>query len=390
MPNTDIKNAFQALALDEHRNAFTPAVWYLPNKTATPEEVEARRQEEVLAEKKYWRVLKQAKDLKACGEATDQDVNDAAHEVNKAARAWNKSSCRRVEFQNRLELHPNLKQVWFPGYHVNIGGGSSNTLKNEGDMEEMSNIVFSWMLDQVDKYLSVDESFIINEQNEREKTFAKLNQVFENWNATITAQKTESWGNWAWHQTKATLSAIAHPLTPTNEPAYKKIRTYSWGLGRMQDSYTAMYWANGKKKRTPGEYAIGEDGKSLGDTFEFIHPVVNFRVEQFDQLNGADGTNPIYKPIDSSASMRYSRRAMVDSQGNPFFEYDIGTSKRPLPEWKIGGLDSYERLAITGDAAYDYVDNLDKQLNTGIRTVRRPPGPREEKPNESLSGTTFV
>lgn len=386
----NIKNAFQALALDEHRNAFSPAVWYLPNKTATLEEVEARKQEEMLAERKYWRTLKQAKDLKACGKATDQDVNDAAHEVNEAARAWNKSSRRRVKFQNRLELHPNLKQVWFPGYHINIGGGSDGTLKNEGDMEEMSNIVFSWMLDQVDEFLSVDESFIIDQINEREKVLVQLNQQLDKWDAKITAQQTESWSDWAWRRAKETASALRHPLTPTTAPAYKKRRSYGWGVGDMKDSFTPMYWANGSKKRTPGAYDIAEDGKPLGNTFEFIHPVVNFRVTQFEKMNQADSTHPIYKPVDPSPDMRYARRKMKDAQGNPFFEYDIGSSKRPLPEWKLGGLDSYERLAIAGDAAYDYVDNLDEQLKTGVRTVRRPAGPRQEETTEPRSSQGFT
>jgi hypothetical protein len=38
----------------------------------------------------------------------------------------------------------------------------------------------------------------------------------------------------------------------------------------------------------------------------------------------------------------------------------------PLPEWRLGGVDSYERLAITSKAAYDYVDELDLDLKTGI------------------------
>lgn len=375
----NIKNAFQALALDEHRNAFSPAVWYLPNETATPEEVETRKQEEILAEKNYWRTLQQAKDLKASGKATDQDVNDAAREVNKAARAWNKSSRRRVKFQNRLELHPSLKQVWFPGYHINIGGGSNGTLENKGDMEEMSNIVFSWMLDQIDEFLSVDESFIINEQNEREKKFKELNQILESWDAKITTQASEPWTDWLRRHVKTAASVVTRPLEPVQEPAYKKRRVYEWGLGELEDSFTAMYWLNGSKKRTPGEYAIAEDGNPLGDTFEFIHPVVNFRVTQFEKMNREDRSHPLYKPIETSPQMRYSRRKVVDAQGTARFEYEIGSANRPLPEWKLGGLDSYERLSIAGEAAYDYVDVLDEQLGTGVRTVRRPPGPHDEE-----------
>lgn len=47
----------------------------------------------------------------------------------------------------------NLCQCWFPGVHINIGGGSDETLKeekkSEGDLESMANITFAWMVDRV-------------------------------------------------------------------------------------------------------------------------------------------------------------------------------------------------------------------------------------------------
>ena len=49
----------------------------------------------------------------------------------------------------------------------------------------------------------------------------------------------------------------------------------------------------------------------------------------------------------------------------------LGDVYKRQPEWRLGGLDSYERLAITGKAAYDYVDELDLYLKTGIKTPRR-------------------
>lgn len=41
----------------------------------------------------------------------------------------------------------NLIQCWFPGIHVNIGGGSDDGLKRtpKGDLESMANTTFAWM-----------------------------------------------------------------------------------------------------------------------------------------------------------------------------------------------------------------------------------------------------
>ncbi|KAJ5902255.1 hypothetical protein N7495_002783 [Penicillium taxi] len=375
----NIKNAFQALALDEHRNAFSPSVWHLSNKTATPEEVQQRRDEEDQAEKDYWSTLQQAKDLKAGGKATDKQVNDAARHVNEAARAWNKASRERVIFQNRLELHPTLKQVWFPGYHIHVGGGSNDTLKNEGDMEEMSNITFHWMLDQVKIYLSLDERYIAGEHHERESNLAAINSAYTKWKTTEQSLETTSWGNKAWKNIKAVASALKHPLSFFNEPAYKALREYGWGTGILNDSFTAIYWLNGQKRRTPGEYAM-ENGEPLGDTFEFIHPVVNFRYENFKKINRKDHKHILYSPI--GPAVKYERWKTTDSNENVSFVYHIGNSPKPIPEWKLGGLDAYERLSIAGTTAYDYVDNLDEELKTGIRTIRRTARDRSELSTE--------
>lgn len=341
-------------------------MWYLPNKTATPEEVEVRKKEEVEAEAKYWTTLQEAKDLKAGGKATDKEVNDAAHDVNEAARAWNKATRRRIKSENRVGIHSELKQVWFPGYHVNIGGGDTETLENIGDMEEMSSITFAWMLDQIKVHLSINERFIIQEHNARERYIQKLNQTFIAWE-TAEAKRTASFKGWIYHAAKATASVIIHPLKSGIEPAYKGIRAYGWGTGELINSFTPMYWLNGKHWRTPGQYG-SKDGKYLGETFEFVHPVVNFRVEYMKELHKKNGKHPLYMPL--SPGSTYERRKVEDTEGNVGFEYYMGNSTRPLPEWKLGGLDSYERLTITGEAAYIYVDMLDDEMRTGLRTVR--------------------
>ncbi|KAJ5214920.1 hypothetical protein N7468_010599 [Penicillium chermesinum] len=381
----DIKHAFQALALDESRRAFAPVLFYIPKEDASEAEVEVKKRAEKEAEDKYWDCLEFAEKTKARSDATDQEVNDAAKNANLAAKNWNAASRDRVKYQNRKERNSTLKQVWFPGYHINIGGGSSDTLNNEGDMEEMSTITFSWMLDQIKPHLSIDERFILDEYRKRQRRFVDLNDTYLKWKAFNDARKAETWADWAWRNASSTTTALIHPLTPSKEvipekPAYEGLREYGWGIGQMKDSYTKMYWANLHHYRTPGQYATTKEGKtvkSLGDTCEYIHPVVNYRVEQTKEIHKKNPKIPAYKPRGAF----YNRRKVVDQKtGRRFFEYDICGCPRPIEEWRLGGLDSYERLAITGEEAYKYVQELDDDLHTGIVTRPRTVLPHEDAP----------
>ena len=284
--------------------------------------------------------------------------------VNETARAWNKATRRRVKFEDRLKVHSELKQVWFPGYHVNIGGGSSDTLDNVGDMEEMSNITYSWMLDQIKSHLSIDERFIMGAMKDREEYLQKLNQKYENWEASVNASKRESIKEWVVNAAKS----IVHPVKALDPPEYKGIRRYGWGEGILLNSFTSFYYLNGKKWRTPGEYGT-KNGKYAGETFEYIHPVVNYRVERMKQLNKHNNKlHALYKPL--APSSNYKRWKETDDQGNVTYKYTIGNSTKVLPEWKLGVQDSYERLAIAGLPAYEYVDVLDDEVNGGFRTER--------------------
>lgn len=75
---TDIEHAYHALALDERRKAFRPTLWYIPNDMPA-------------------RLAKEGKPI------------------------------------------PELKQVWFPGVHINIGGGSDDCIQQmNGDLERKS------------------------------------------------------------------------------------------------------------------------------------------------------------------------------------------------------------------------------------------------------------
>ncbi|KAJ5189162.1 hypothetical protein N7491_005486 [Penicillium cf. griseofulvum] len=347
----NVKHAFQALALDEHRNAFSPTLWYLHKlENVTSEQIQVQKGIVDQKAQKWDDILQDAISLKGSGRASDEDVNNAARKLNETARALNEETRKliKLEDDHKHQNHPRtLKQVWFPGYHINIGGGSNETLQDEGNMEEMSHITFSWMLDQIKPYLSLNEESISEEREEREYHMSTL------------VENTEVLGGWA--QGKAAAIASVFKRTSTSSvKSVEKRRSYGWGTSSLEDSFTAFYYLNGSKRRTPGSYdPFDKDGILLGESFEFIHPVVGFREQQIKD----------YTPI--GRGVKFERRKVVDENGRPGYVYDLGNSRKPLPEWRLGGLDSYERLAITGKAAYDYVDELDLYLKTGVKTPRR-------------------
>lgn len=344
------------MALDEHRNAFSPTLWYLHKLgNVTSEQIQTQKSMVDQQAQKWDNLLQDAITLKGSGRASDEDVNNAARKLNETARALNQETRKllKLEDDHKHQHHPRtLTQVWFPGYHVNIGGGSDETLKNEGNMEEMSNITFSWMLDQIKPYLSLNEDSLSEEREEREY---HISTIVEN---TV---HDESLGSWAQRKVAAIASAFKLKQPPTSSvESVDKRRSYGWGTGPLEDSFTAFYYANGSARRRPGNYApFDKEGNLLGESFEFIHPVVGFREKQIKD----------YTPI--GRGVKFDRRKVVDENGRPGYVYDMGDARNPLPEWRLGGIDSYERLAITGKAAYDYVDELDLYLKTGIKTHRQ-------------------
>ena len=113
----DIKHAFHALALDEHRGPFSPTLWHFPAKDANkkPENMKSR---DVL-----W------------SEWLNVHSNKNSTEAQLQA-AWSALVDREM-YDQLKETDSNLLQVWFPGVHINIGGGSDDLLSEslKGDFE---------------------------------------------------------------------------------------------------------------------------------------------------------------------------------------------------------------------------------------------------------------
>ncbi|KAF3922875.1 hypothetical protein AA313_de0206844 [Arthrobotrys entomopaga] len=88
------ENAFHALALDERRMPFTPTLWRLPIPAAS---------------------------------------------------------------ERHTDIVPNLKQVWFPGVHTNVGGGYAD--------QEIADLTLVWMIDQFTSFLGFDLDYVKSLRN---------------------------------------------------------------------------------------------------------------------------------------------------------------------------------------------------------------------------------
>lgn len=128
----------------------------------------------------------------------------------------------------------NLIQCWFPGVHINIGGGSQDGLKKtpKGDLECMANTSFAWMVDRCRPFLRFEEkvlSFITQQY------FEKLQKL-------------------------------------TDRSVEKS--TSGWGVGPYQKAFKGVLnTIIGEEIRTPGHYLDKLDAR------EYIHPVVFHAME---------------------------------------------------------------------------------------------------------------
>lgn len=141
-----VRHAFQALALDEHRNPFSPAVW-------------------------------ERMDMRKCT--------------------------------------VDLRQVWFPGAHSNVGGGY--------DDQEIANISLAWMMDQL---ASIGVAF---QSDYIDRIFADSVRYYYNP-----------------RKLPARVSNIfARPVTKqwAIEPVFEKHKPVRpWGLGEIYESEIGFVW----------------------------------------------------------------------------------------------------------------------------------------------------
>ncbi|KAI0390447.1 hypothetical protein F5Y17DRAFT_461757 [Xylariaceae sp. FL0594] len=326
-----IKHAYHAMALDEHRKPFDTTMWHYPQSDGT-----GKPKHPVEELKARWEKVRDTDG------ASEQTLNQAWVDL--------------VEAKMHEELKgadSELVQVWFPGYHINIGGGSDDLLKKkEGDFEQISMITLAWMVEQLRPHLA----FEINVTNFWDQDrFLIMRPHVE-----TLLSKSEHKNHWLVKKIDKLLALEpkADPWNDDNKTRRSVLAADAlrgWAVGPLPDSMTPDFERAGSQYRSPGEYKVKDKvtGKDvpLGweRTHEYIHPCVQYRMEHLGKV-GKEG----YTPIPLAA---FDRQPRHDADGTT--GYDWVKKNVKIPEWKISE-SSYERYCIVSGSAKRFVGGLDK------------------------------
>ncbi|KAI1848423.1 hypothetical protein JX265_008795 [Neoarthrinium moseri] len=317
-----VRHAFHALALDEHRGPFSPTLWHVPelaspNHKKTHDEIEAE-----------W-------------DQVHADKNATATELS---TAW--SALIDCEMYDELKgTDSELLQVWFPGVHINVGGGSDDILTEmKGDFEQLALITFAWMCEQVAPYLQLDTDLDTLARGAVEDRYSLMRPALD-------------------AMAKADKDALGSPLSSKGlglleKAGLKKAQVKGiskevingWATGPIVDSYAGLMAFAGSVPRTPGRYAEDKSGKvKLGQTNEYIHPSVEYRKR----------SRTDYRPKPLEGFTRSARQS--GSKG-----YDWTSSTVTIPEYVIKPEHRFTRYIVAQDTsrtegtAHDFIAEIDK------------------------------
>ncbi|KAF4633746.1 hypothetical protein G7Y89_g4362 [Cudoniella acicularis] len=207
--NDRIKHAYQALALDERRSAFSPSLWKLKSDNTTTK----------------------------------------------------------------------LIQCWFPGAHINVGGGSSLDMKGNLKEEQLASITYAWMLDRIRPHLAFSET--------------QLEEQFLPFDVLADTKSPQT------------------PLSPAKilwETVKRKTLPTGYAKGTINNSFTFMYRLLGSPvDRTPNAYHDPNAGEK---TNERIHPSVYYR-----QLASLRHNQEVYEPAAMRGWVREFEKDGIDEKG---------------------------------------------------------------------------
>lgn len=290
---------------------------------------------------------------------------------------------------------PELKQVWFPGVHINVGGGADDCITDmKGDMEskstssflescsyvglDLSTATWTWMLQCIAPHLTIDQDAFKSILTQYQRFIARISHActyhHPTWQDTIKSKI----------PTIPFLNPDVDPLLPPKrDPVHTHPNiNYGWGTGPIVDSYTGMYLLNGSLPRVPGKlttevYNAKEEMTTLdaisklGQSNEYIHPICEYR-------------KIVRGEKDESALGMFTRRHEKNEDGSDgrYWWYQDGNK---LPEWVIleheaEGIVNFERtwyeMCEQNDAAKerlkkagyekDFLATLDKAVDFAV------------------------
>ncbi|KAF3805685.1 hypothetical protein GCG54_00005047 [Colletotrichum gloeosporioides] len=329
-----IKHAFHAMAIDEHRKPFSPTLWH--RSPQNQNDLQEPDQSIVDLREGFITILENGGD------------------ETKKSKAW-EDFIARTMYDELQGSNSELVQVWFPGVHINVGGGNPNILTgDESDFErkfqvsskeigltnvKLALISFAWMCDQIKPYLQLNDDEVYN-------TLSTLaDREVEQRKRMIQDLRT----------TKPFWKVL--DCTGVYKASKKGVPEDGWALGTIVDSFTGMMKMSGSKYRTPGRYKDDNASKDMSETKEEIHPSVFLRHE----------TLSAYRPYSLTGFERFEKSSKKGSpnkvmrgwrNGNLAIpEYVIkptDTVSRRLAECFAGGREFVAKLDATGDEAYGY------------------------------------
>lgn len=348
--NLDVRHAFHALALDEHREPFLPTLWYIPNNETFKDEENAIKHDE-----DDWPGLKE-----------------------------HRAEVERLLTKQRKAYPSDLYQVWFPGVHINIGGGSDkdDSYDGEGKLDTMytqardfltllglANITFSWMIQMLGPHLAFDD-WTYNDICEYNATIMHEIWQYGGMRKPSHIERALEWGMKQYHLSPTVkllqegLDKIGWSKEVKLVPARNIIdpkpgqtegpdgQPFKWCGPPFKDSYSAMYRAiSWKVDRTPGECPDRSTEArtpllQLGRTNEYIHPSVHWRVDSYKNA----GHHQRYEP---PALKNYVRKQ--DKAGAWGYESGNGIW---IPEWVVKPRPDDKNERDWDHAEWTLTDNL--------------------------------
>lgn len=203
---------------------------------------------------------------------TDEEAADYEKKVDEAWEALIDFEMRE-QWEKRLDKKlPNLEQVWFPGVHINVGGGDDDILGDRlGDFEQIALISFAWMVERVKPFLDFEPR--LRKRSVRDRMALVVPVLADSNNG-----RWKDYGTWVQPLWKG-LDAVGIYKASLKKLGDKTV--VGWAEGPIVDSYTFKMKATGSKVRTPGDYRYAPDDEQrlepLGATNESIHPSVAYR-----------------------------------------------------------------------------------------------------------------
>ncbi|KAH8203035.1 hypothetical protein TruAng_002763 [Truncatella angustata] len=321
-----IRHAFHALALDEHRSPFSPTLWHFPPDGDLSTKKPRKSHDELHED---W------KRIEHDPEATQQQIETTWGELIDS------------EMYEALKgTDSELLQVWFPGYHINIGGGSDDPLdEREGDFEQIALITFAWMCEQISPYIQLDKDIFNLAKNSLQDRYDLIACPLEPLPPTMLPKGGNDIGHWL--KKRASSFLVKNGLKDSHKTVSEQVQ-FGWATGPIEDSFSGAMVLAGSRTRTPGRYNERNfDGVRIGKTYEMIHPTVWYRQER----------RPDYLP----EALKGFKRQQASTKG---FEWRNGSTA--IPEYLIKPNDFFTRYIaahndLEGEAnAFEFIRSIDK------------------------------